>query len=787
MKGKDKSDIRHKVEHSSSGRYVIRTEAMKDPVVRVHISRGYTPSCDNNHNYDNIVDKEKQNRVINQMQRKKNKDKLLEKSRLQLEQTQKELEAAYEYDNNQSARKSSSKKIILPKKLVNDIILINEEIQQFQKEQVRSRYEEELEVEDNKIRKQQRQITQQSMENVQRSLQLINSIKVTHDPKEQQKHQEYMKQKVGEINNKLWEKQKTLITLLSQRDELRQKIETLVSNYFKDEENARLLQINSHVLKFFRVIFGRDYSMRLRMDKILQNNDAEMLKKQIQKTKEIKRKPKPQDIFIPYNQSERYKEKLGNKMEDMFLNTISAGSKTTTSQLSHTGMMHKSLDLKLVPIYQAKHLDILETYFQKDVLQHLYDFYFNPITENLEYYFKSETWDQLFEQLKQNKLPKENITLGSPQRNEQQLFLPQISSNRQRNELTNLDQSDTQKASNQQQIKSMKAINNEKNEKPTQSFQQIQLADTNEVLKSLENNSSSEKSQNELYSNLGSNQELQNQLYSKEFYQYLREYSIISETQNKLSKEEILKKVESRLEQCRDKHDFFEQQLDLIDNSNIVKKSSQQKRKSLLNSINFLSQQFQKQRDSQSIEQISNEKIKTPPLLSVHSSFKDNQQLQKMPLQLDTPTLSKYSSSKAMNNELQDLQLVQTISKKVNFQNKQSQSIDTVLEQTPINKEYQQQDQQKLPKIRTSKSVSQIGKLKKVSQDAFNKCMDKLANQAVSEETNKYLNYVNKLYKQCKIESYKTKKVKNESIKKKNIIQKKYRNIDKEFKKLASL
>ncbi|KAL4460965.1 hypothetical protein ABPG74_016437 [Tetrahymena malaccensis] len=754
---------------------------MKDPVVMVHISRGYTPSCDNNHNYDNIVDKEKQNRVINQMQRKKNKDKLLEKSRLQLEQTQKELEAAYQFDNNQSARKSSSKKIILPKKLVNDIILINEEIQQFQKEQVRSRYEEQLEVEDNKIRKQQRQITQQSMENVQRSLQLINSIKVTQDPKEQQKHQEYMKQKVGEINNKLWDKQKTLIALLGQRDELRQKIEKLVSNYFKDEENAHLLQINSHVLKFFRVIFGRDYSMRLRMDKILQNNDAELLKKQIQKTKEIKRKPKPQDIFIPYNQSDRYKEKLGNKMEDMFLNTISAGSKTTTSQLSNTGMMHKSLNLKLVPIYQAKHLDILETYFQKDVLQHLYDFYFNPITENLEYYFKSEIWDQLFEQLKQNKLPKENLQQGSPQKNDQQLFLPQINSNKQRKDIQNLDPPDTQKSN----IKSLKVINNEKQ---SQSFQQIQLADQNEVPKQLERNQSLEQSQNETYSNIGSNQELQSQLYSKEFYQYLREYSMISEAQNKLSKEDILKKVESRLEQCRDKHEFFEQQLDLMDNSsNIVKKNTHQKRKSLLNSINFLSQQFQKQRDSQSNEQNSNEKIKTPPLLSVHSSPKDTQQLQKMPLQLDTPTLSKYSSSKAQNKELLDIQLVQTTSKKVNFQNKQSQSIDTVLEQTPSNKAYQQLEEQKLPKIRPSKSISQIGKLKKISQDAFNKCMDKLANQAVSEETNKYLNYVNKLYKQCKIESYKTKKVKNESIKKKNIIQKKYRNIDKEFKKLASL
>ncbi|KAL4506884.1 hypothetical protein ABPG72_001305 [Tetrahymena utriculariae] len=784
MKGKDKSEIRHKVEHSSSGRYVIRTEAMKDPAVRVHISRGYTPSCDNNHNYDNIVDKEKQNRVINQMQRKKNKDKLLEKSRLQLEQTQKELEAAYQLDNNQSARKSSSKKIILPKKLVNDIILINEEIQLFQKEQVRSRYEEELEVEDNKIRKQQRQIYQQSMENVQRSLQLINSIKVTQDPKEQQKHKEYMKQKVGEINNKLWEKQKTLIALLGQRDELRQKIEKLVSNYFNDEENAHLLQINSHVLKFFRVIFGRDYSMRLRMDKILQNNDAELLKKQIQKTKEIKRKPKPQDIFIPYNQSGRYKERLGNKMEDVFLNTISAGSKTTTSQLSHTGMMHKSLDLKHIPIYQAKHLDILETYFQKEVLQHLHDFYFNPITENLEYYFKSETWDQLFEQLKQNKLPKENLQMSSSSRNDQQLFLPQINSNKKKNDLQNLDPPDTQK-SNQQQIKSMKAF---ASEKQSQSLQQIQLADTNEAPKQLEKNQSVEQSQNEIYSNIGSNQEVQNQLYSKEFYQYLREYSTISETQNKLSKEDILKKVESRLQQCRDKHEFFEQQLDLIDNSNnFAKKSPHQKRKSLLHSINFLSQQFQKQRDSQSTEQTNNENIKTPPLLCAHSSVKDNQQLQKMPLQLDTPTLSKYSISKVMNKELQDIQLVQAISKKVNFQNKQSQSIDTVLEQTPTSKACQLLDQQKLPKIRTSKSVSQIGKLKKISQDAFNKCMNKLANQAVSEETNKYLNYVNKLYKQCKVESYKTKKVKNESIKKKNIIQKEYRNIDKEFKKFASL
>lgn len=62
---RDKVEVKPKVEHSSSGRYVIRSEIQKDPVVRIHISRGYTPSCDNNHNYDNVMDKEKQNRAIN--------------------------------------------------------------------------------------------------------------------------------------------------------------------------------------------------------------------------------------------------------------------------------------------------------------------------------------------------------------------------------------------------------------------------------------------------------------------------------------------------------------------------------------------------------------------------------------------------------------------------------------------------------------------------------------------------------------------------------------------------
>jgi len=84
--------------------------------------------------------------------------------------------------------------------------------------------------------------------------------------------------------NSQWEQKKELEDLLAERERVKERVEKEIKEFLKkasagSDANAHLEHINESVMKFFRLIFGTDYSMRLRSDRILASTDPEHLKR----------------------------------------------------------------------------------------------------------------------------------------------------------------------------------------------------------------------------------------------------------------------------------------------------------------------------------------------------------------------------------------------------------------------------------------------------------------------------------------------------------------------------